>query len=387
MVSIVVQNASLTFPLIGTDSRFTRKIDNKISGNVQLVGGKIITGSGVNDGVAAIDDMSLTLKAGDRLGIYGHNGSGKTTLLRMLGGIYPPTEGSIQIDGHVTGMFSLKLGINPELSGLQNIKIKAMMYGLQVNEISPLIPSIIEFSELGEYIFMPVKTYSSGMMLRLQFSIATALQPDILLMDEWISSADREFRMKMNERLEKMFDIIPIVIIASHDRKRLDKWANRTIQLKNGKILYDKDLNSSNNKLVFKPDPLLIKHFNAYHNAANFVESLALIEIIWPKEIASYEHYYWKANVFSKANDYDKAYEAYKAAIAIKPSIAKLYDQCGRLLYRNEKYANAENYLKKALTLSHGGVGNISILKKCILRQDRKIDEIDTFLIGLLNSK
>lgn len=387
MVSIVVQNASLTFPLIGTDSRFTRKSDNKISGNVQLVGGKIITGPGATNGVAAIDNISLTLKAGDRLGIYGHNGSGKTTLLRVLGGIYPPTEGSIQINGHVTGMFSLRLGINPELSGLQNIKIKAMMYGLQVNEISPLIPSIIEFSELGEYIFMPVKTYSSGMMLRLQFSIATALQPDILLMDEWVSSADREFRMKMNERLEKMLDITPIVIIASHDRKRLDKWANRTIQLKSGRVLFDKDLNSINSESVFKPDPLSLKHFNAYHNAANFGKSLALIEEIWPREIAGYEHYYWKANVFSKANDFKKAYEAYKSAIAIKPSIAKLYDQCGRLLYRNEKYAEAEKYLKKALIISHGGVGNISILKKCIIRQDRNVDEIDTFLISLLNIK
>ncbi|GAB5459477.1 MAG: hypothetical protein Hens3KO_25070 [Henriciella sp.] len=135
-------------------------------------------------------------------------------------------------------MFSLSLGVNKEATGLENIEIKGLMHGLGRREIQELIPEIVEFSELGDYLHLPVKTYSSGMVMRLLFSIASAFRPDILLLDEWISAGDAKFKRKVDERLEGMLDSTPIVIIASHNEKRIARWSNCMIRLEKGKAVF-----------------------------------------------------------------------------------------------------------------------------------------------------
>jgi len=135
------------------------------------------------------------------------------------------------------GLFSLRNGINKEVSGIENIKLKGLMYGLKRSEIIKLIPGIIQFSELGEFIHMPVKTYSTGMVMRLLFATLGALNPDILLLDEWISTGDKRFNAKVNNHLEILFERTPIVIIASHNEKRIKNWANEIITLNKGKAV------------------------------------------------------------------------------------------------------------------------------------------------------
>ncbi|MCL4149974.1 UNVERIFIED_CONTAM: hypothetical protein GTU68_061276, partial [Idotea baltica] len=207
--------------MIGSDSRHGKRVNKQTGAPETNVGGAIVRDERGRSGVRAIDNISLTLKDGDRLGIFGHNGAGKSTLLRVLAGVYPPTSGSIEIEGRVSGLFSLGLGINKEATGIENIELKGLMYGMKRRDIRALMPEIAEFSELGPFLHMPVKTYSSGMVMRLLFATANALKPDILLLDEWISSGDRSFKDKVDARLNAMMETTPIVIIASHDEGRL----------------------------------------------------------------------------------------------------------------------------------------------------------------------
>jgi len=174
------------------------------------------------------------LKPGSRLGILGGNGSGKSTLLRVLGGMYEPTSGTLDVAGRVTGLFNLNLGVSKESTGYENIILKGLMLGFSREKIREHAAEIAEFSELGEYINMPVHTYSSGMVMRLMFSTATSFQPEILLLDEWIGTGDRNFRAKVDKRLDDLLESALIVIIASHNRNRMKNWANTYIDLKSG---------------------------------------------------------------------------------------------------------------------------------------------------------
>lgn len=235
MVSITARNVSVVFPMVGSDSRHGSKLKKKTGRAATSVGGKIILEDDHPVGILALDHLNLNVRPGDRIGIFGPNGSGKSTLLRVLGGIYPPTAGEVEVTGKVSAMFSLNLGVNVEATGLENIELKGLMHGLKRREIVELIPEIADFSELGDYLHLPVKTYSSGMRMRLLFSIASALNPEILLLDEWVSTGDKNFREKVDERLEKMLDNTPIVIIASHNEKRIENWASRRIRMDRGK--------------------------------------------------------------------------------------------------------------------------------------------------------
>jgi len=364
MASIVAKNVSLTFPFIGSDSKFGHRVKKRSAGEAQHVGGNIITDSGHQNGVKAIDDLTLSLSDGDRLGIYGHNGAGKTTLLRVLAGIYPPTEGTLRIEGRVTGLFSLGLGINKELSGLENIKIKAMMFGLRRKEILPLIPDIVAFSELGDYIHMPVKTYSSGMSLRLQFSIATALNPDILLMDEWISSADKQFKEKMDIELDEMIEKTPIVIIASHNELRLKTWANTIINMENGRIATTEDTsNYEAPQPAFKPDPSLLKQYTILINLGKLDEAFQLIPQIWPPNSAPGPYHERCAQHYLRINEFEKGVIAYEKAIDYAPNNYKLKDQLGRLYLKNNQYEKAITHIMAALDGSQGTIGNLKSLQ------------------------
>ena len=234
MAHIKAKDISLIYPMVGANARGRHKVNIGKGGEAQ-VGGKIITVGKRGRGVQALDGINLDLKAGARLGILGSNGSGKSTLLRVLGGMYQPTSGTLDVEGRLTGMFNLNLGVSKESTGYENIILKGLMLGLSRSKIKEHAEEIAEFSELGEYINMPVHTYSSGMVMRLMFSTATSFKPEILLLDEWIATGDRHFRDKVNQRLDDLLDSALIVIIASHNRARMAKWANTVIDLKSGK--------------------------------------------------------------------------------------------------------------------------------------------------------
>jgi len=233
MAHIIADNISLIYPMIGSNARGRHKV-NVGDGKVQQLGGRIIDEGRRRRGVLALENLDINLKPGDRFGILGSNGAGKSTLLRVLGGMYKPTSGTLDINGRLTGLFNLNLGVSKESTGYENIILKGLMLGLSRERINEHAAEIAEFSELGEYINMPVHTYSSGMVMRLMFSTATSFKPEILLLDEWIGTGDVSFREKVNKRLDDLMESALIVIIASHNRARMKKWANTVIDLKAG---------------------------------------------------------------------------------------------------------------------------------------------------------
>jgi len=174
---------------------------------------------------------------GDRVGIMGHNGSGKTTLLRVLAGAYEPVAGSIVVDGRIASMLSITLGMDMEATGFENIFLRATIMGLKPKQVAPLADDICEFSELGDYIHMPMRTYSSGMSMRLAFAISTSIAADIILMDEWLSAGDASFSEKAQSRLTRLVDQAKILVLASHDEQLIRRSCNKILQLDHGDLV------------------------------------------------------------------------------------------------------------------------------------------------------
>jgi len=199
------------------------------------VGGKLMAAQNDITYVRALNGVSFRLSEGDRLGLVGHNGSGKTSLLKVLAGVYEPTSGVVDIQGTLSSMISMTTGLDPEATGLQNIRNLAMMQMMSKKEIERRLPQIVEFSELGAFIHMPYKTYSAGMMARLTFSVATSTDADVLIMDEWISAGDAEFRKKAQERMANFVGNASIVIIASHDPTTIDRVCNKVMVMESGR--------------------------------------------------------------------------------------------------------------------------------------------------------
>lgn len=190
-----------------------------------------------NGSVHAIDNVSLTLKDGDRLAIIGHNGAGKSSLLKMIAGIYPPTSGKLTVDGMISSMFELATGFEMEQNGWSNIYLRGLMLGQKPDEIKKKMKEIAEFSELGSFLNMPVKYYSSGMFIRLAFSISTAIEPDILLLDEIIAAGDAAFLDKANRRLKDMIKTSKIMILVTHSMQSALDMCNQCIWMERGKIV------------------------------------------------------------------------------------------------------------------------------------------------------
>lgn len=186
--------------------------------------------------VEALSGISLELNDGDRLGIIGHNGAGKTTLLRVISQVYEPQGGKVTIEGRLSCLVDITLGMDPEASGWDNIVFRGAFLGLSFDEARELAPSIAEFSELGEYLNMPVRTYSSGMYMRLAFAITTAVYPDILVMDEMIGAGDARFFDKAIERVTSMMNRTKIVIVASHSNYTITKFCNKVLWMDKGKV-------------------------------------------------------------------------------------------------------------------------------------------------------
>ena len=194
---IKITNLTLDYPILGTTNgrSFKKKLINVATG------GKICLDKNENPTVRALSNISINIEPGDRVGLFGHNGSGKTTLLKAILGIYKPNLGEIKVNGTIASMISMTLGMDYDSSGYDNIYLRGMLLGIRKNEIDKLVPKIIDFSGLGDYINLPMRTYSSGMQMRLAFSVAMSIRGDIVLMDEWVSVGDKEFTLLAEQKL------------------------------------------------------------------------------------------------------------------------------------------------------------------------------------------
>jgi homopolymeric O-antigen transport system ATP-binding protein len=241
---ISARDLSLDFPIYDIASRslkqllMVRPIAN-VFRSASHVGGSIATGVGGTVVVRAIDNMSFEIEQGARVGLIGHNGAGKTTLLRTMAGIYEPTSGVLNTSGHVMPLFNLMEGMMPDATGREFIRIRGVLLGREPKELDTLAEDVIEFCELGSYIDMPVRTYSTGMLVRLAFALSTSVSPDILLFDELIGAGDARFVSKAQERLKSFVERSSIVVVASHSRAILDQWCNRLFLLEHGKLIAD----------------------------------------------------------------------------------------------------------------------------------------------------
>lgn len=229
MTEIHADNVSLTYRLptkikLSFRDRRLPKYDDRISG------------SGRGQSVAALKGISFSLSPGDRLGLVGRNGAGKTTLLKVLYGVYPPTEGRVVVRGRVDALFDIGTGFRPEATGRRNIEIRGLINGWSKEYVDAQIDEIIEFSELGEFIDLPLKAYSKGMAARLAFSIATNMEPEILLMDEWIGAGDKDFQEKARTRMDALAEKAGIIVLASHNHKLLARTCNLVLELERGQI-------------------------------------------------------------------------------------------------------------------------------------------------------
>lgn len=232
MAHMVLENCSLDLPVYGAGNRSLKQMVMSAA-----TGGRIAPDSRKITVVNALTDIDLTINAGDRVGLVGHNGAGKTSLLRMLGGVYEPSRGTLQIEGNVTSLIDVTLGMDHEATGYDNILLRGLILGLSRKQIRQVTPDIEEFSELGEYLSMPVRAYSSGMVLRLAFSIVTCVHPDILLMDEWLSVGDADFVKKAEGRLKRLVDKASILVIASHNAQIISELCNVQVTLERGRVV------------------------------------------------------------------------------------------------------------------------------------------------------
>ncbi len=181
--------------------------------------------------VKALSHVTLHLQDGDRLGVMGPNGAGKSTLLRTLAGVYQPTSGKIEVKGRIASLIDISLGMDSEATGYENIRMRGIMMGLSLKQIKSMEEEIADFSGLGDFLNMPIRTYSTGMHMRLGFAVSTAVDADIILMDEWLSVGDSEFILKAEKRLENFIGRSSILVIASHSEDLIQKTTNQTLRL------------------------------------------------------------------------------------------------------------------------------------------------------------
>ena len=228
---ILARDVVVDFPIYGGMSRSLKKTFIRTA-----TGGVLAKDASDRVVVRALDRVSFELHDGDRVGLVGHNGSGKSTLLRVLTGAYEPVDGTLLIRGRVASMLNIWLGMDHEATGYENIFLRGAIMGLRRKQIDSLIGDIEEFAELGDYVRMPLRTYSSGMAMRLAFAISTSVASDIILMDEWLSAGDPSFTAKAQARLRSMVSNAKILVLASHDAALIKSTCNKIIQLDHGKI-------------------------------------------------------------------------------------------------------------------------------------------------------
>lgn len=187
--------------------------------------------------IRALNDVSLSIQDGERIGIIGPNGSGKTTLLRVMAGILKPTQGNVAIQGTVVSMIDQGLGMDPQCTGIENIFRRGIFLNQSTQQMQDRLDDIVEFSGLGDRIRHPLYTYSSGMRARLAFSIATSVKPEILIIDEGIGAADEEFAERAAGRLDSFLQNAGILLLASHSNQLIETWCKKKVRIESGQIL------------------------------------------------------------------------------------------------------------------------------------------------------
>lgn len=232
--SVKFDHVMIEFPIYSAHGRSLKR-----SVLEYTTGGKIGVGTDHRVVVSALNDVSFTAEHGEHIGLIGHNGAGKSTLLRAVAGVYEPMAGTISVCGHVGSLIDLTLGMDMEANGYENIRIRCLLLGLTPQEIDAHIDDIADVTELGDFLAMPVRTYSSGMMLRLAFAISTSITPDILLMDEWIGTGDASFVKKAQARLEGLLGRTGILFIASHSEEIIRDNCTRAMWFEKGAIRSD----------------------------------------------------------------------------------------------------------------------------------------------------
>lgn len=237
MSKITLKNISLTYPIYGNSSRsLKRDILSTLTGRKSPQSRTITS-------VNALKNVSLTLNRGDRLGLVGHNGSGKTTLLKVLSGIYDINQGEICVTGSVSSLLGSSVGMQPELTGLENIRINSIIKGYSKEKSREITNDVAEFTELGDFLYVPVKMYSAGMQARLAFGISTAICPDILLLDEVVGTGDARFINKAMDRIEKLMKNANILVLASHSTDIIKQFCDKALWLDHGEIKGFGDVN------------------------------------------------------------------------------------------------------------------------------------------------
>src|SRR5476651_580666 len=231
--SIDAHDVSVLFPLYHGNSRSLKKL------LVAAASGRLTEDQQHRVVVRALSDINFSLKSGERLGLIGSNGAGKTTLLRVLAGIYEPVSGHVQIHGTLNALLDTSLGMNPELTGRENIMLRGLYSGLSRPMLSRLEEDVIEFAELSDFIDLPVRIYSAGMSVRLGFALATAIRPRILLMDEWFLAGDAGFMEKARIRMEEMVRSADILVLSTHSNQIVRDWCTRVMWLEQGRIRAD----------------------------------------------------------------------------------------------------------------------------------------------------
>ena len=221
MAHIKLDQASVEIPIY---SNHNRSIKNSLLKN--FTKDKVLPHS-----VKALNNITLDLKDGDRLGVMGPNGAGKSTLLRTLAGVYHPTSGSIDVSGSIVSLIDISLGMDSEATGYENIRMRAIMMGMKLKQIKLIEDEIAEFTELGKFLELPIRTYSTGMHMRLGFAVSTTVPADIILMDEWLSVGDSDFLIKAETRLHDYIQKSSILVIASHSEDLISKLTNQTLRL------------------------------------------------------------------------------------------------------------------------------------------------------------
>lgn len=239
---LAFRNVTIDYPIFDVKSRSLKQklVMSKVSGLVSklsfAVGGNLQQDSNGTVIVRALENINFSLFDGDRLALLGHNGAGKSTLLKVAAGIYEAAIGEVVSRGRVMPLFNIMEGMSPDANGVEMIQVRGALLGLSERQVNEKIDEITDFCELGEYINMPVRTYSTGMLVRLAFAITTAVPSDILIMDEIIGAGDASFLKRAEERLKRFVDQARVLVIATHSPDTARQWCNKAILLEHGQM-------------------------------------------------------------------------------------------------------------------------------------------------------
>jgi ABC-type polysaccharide/polyol phosphate transport system ATPase subunit len=227
-----LENVSVEFPIYQGSSRSLKKVVL-----ASTTRGNLARDARDRINVRALSDINFELNSGDRFALVGANGAGKTTLLKVLAGVFEPTDGRMISTGQVTSLIDTGVGLNGDATGHENIILRGMYMGIRPREMAQRAAAIAEFTELDDYLDMPVRTYSAGMMIRLAFAISTCIAPDILIMDEWLTAGDARFLAKAQRRIEQFVRHSSILVLASHSMELVETWCTRGLLLHHGRIM------------------------------------------------------------------------------------------------------------------------------------------------------